>query len=37
MLGIPGSSLAMVHQHILDMAKPIAMLKNARPMGASGH
>jgi hypothetical protein len=36
MMGIPGSSLAMVHRHLLDMAKPIAMLKNARS-GSSGH
>jgi uncharacterized protein (DUF169 family) len=30
MLGTPGGTLAALHQHILDMAKPIAMLKNAR-------
>ncbi|MFZ2086966.1 MAG: DUF169 domain-containing protein [Desulfobaccales bacterium] len=30
MMGMPGSSLALVHTHILDMAKPIAMLKKAR-------
>ena len=30
MLGVPGNALAALHQHILDMAKPIAMLKNAR-------
>jgi uncharacterized protein (DUF169 family) len=30
MMGIPGEMLEMVHGHILDMAKPIAMLKNAR-------
>ncbi len=30
MMGVPGSSLAMLHTHILDMAKPIAMLKKAR-------
>ena len=30
MMGIPGSSLAMVHTHILDMAKPIAMFKKAQ-------
>jgi uncharacterized protein (DUF169 family) len=29
MMGIPGGSLMALHQHILDMAKPIAMLKNA--------
>ena len=27
MLGAPGSQLEMIHNHILDMAKPIAMLK----------
>jgi uncharacterized protein (DUF169 family) len=30
MLGTPGSTLATIHQHILDMSKPIAILKNAR-------
>jgi uncharacterized protein (DUF169 family) len=30
MLGIPGGTLIAIHQHILDMAKPIAMLNNAR-------
>jgi uncharacterized protein (DUF169 family) len=30
MMGIPGGMLDMVHAHISDMAKPIAMLKNAR-------
>lgn len=30
MMGIPGSSLPIIHTHILDMAKPIAMLKKAR-------
>ena len=30
MMGVPGSSLARLHTHILDMAKPIAMLKKAR-------
>jgi uncharacterized protein (DUF169 family) len=29
MLGTPGATLALIHQHIMDMAKPIAMLKNA--------
>jgi uncharacterized protein (DUF169 family) len=29
MLGIPGGGLVALHQHILDMAKPIAMLKKA--------
>jgi uncharacterized protein (DUF169 family) len=29
MMGIPGSALAPIHTHILDMAKPIAMLKKA--------
>jgi uncharacterized protein (DUF169 family) len=33
MLGAPGVALGMIHQHILDMAKPIAMLKKA---GAGG-
>ena len=27
MLGAPGSQLEMIHKHIMDMAKPIAMLK----------
>jgi uncharacterized protein (DUF169 family) len=27
MLGAPGDQLEMIHNHILDMAKPIAMLK----------
>jgi uncharacterized protein (DUF169 family) len=30
MMGIPGSMLKMVHTHILDMSKPIAMLNKAR-------
>jgi uncharacterized protein (DUF169 family) len=30
MLGLPGELLQTVHEHIMDMAKPIAMLKNAR-------
>lgn len=30
MMGAPGNSLAAIHQHVLDMTKPIAMLKNAR-------
>ncbi|MCX5718523.1 MAG: DUF169 domain-containing protein [Nitrospirae bacterium] len=30
MMGIPGSMLEMVHAHIKDMAKPIAMLKDAQ-------
>jgi uncharacterized protein (DUF169 family) len=30
MMGVPGNTLAAMHQHVLDMAKPIAMLKNAR-------
>lgn len=29
MMGTPGSTLEMIHTHILAMAKPIAMLKNA--------
>ncbi len=31
MMGLPGSLLEPLHTHILNMAKPIAMLKNARP------
>jgi uncharacterized protein (DUF169 family) len=31
MLGLPGSLLEPLHTHILNMAKPIALLKNARP------
>jgi len=31
MMGIPGNMLEMAHTHILDMAMPIAMLKNAQP------
>jgi len=34
MMGVPGNSLHMLHAHILDMAKPIAMLKKARTGGA---
>jgi uncharacterized protein (DUF169 family) len=30
MLGMPGSMLEAVHAHIMDMAKPIAMLNNSR-------
>jgi uncharacterized protein (DUF169 family) len=30
MMGVPGRNLDMLHKHILDMAKPIAMLKKAR-------
>jgi len=33
MMGLPARSLEMVHAHILDMAKPIAMLRNARTAG----
>jgi uncharacterized protein (DUF169 family) len=33
MMGVPGSSLATLHTHILDMAKPIAMLKKAHAGG----
>ncbi len=29
MMGIPGGSLEKVHKHIMEMVKPIAMLKNA--------
>jgi uncharacterized protein (DUF169 family) len=34
MMGIPGSSLKMVHEHILDMAKPISLLNNAHAQRA---
>ncbi len=34
MMGVPGHALAMLHTHILDMAKPIAMLKKARAGGS---
>jgi uncharacterized protein (DUF169 family) len=30
MMGVPGHTLAALHQHLLDMAKPIAMLRKAR-------
>jgi uncharacterized protein (DUF169 family) len=30
MLGTPGGTLTAIHKHVLDMAKPIAMLNNAR-------
>lgn len=30
MMGVPGSTLETTCRHILDMAKPIVMLKNAR-------
>jgi hypothetical protein len=30
MMGVPGSMLEAIYTHILDMAKPIAMLKKAR-------
>lgn len=33
MMGIPGNMLETVHTHILDMAKPIAMLKKALSAG----
>jgi uncharacterized protein (DUF169 family) len=33
MLGAPGDTLPALHQHVLDLAKPIAMLKNARAGG----
>ena len=33
MLGAPGAALTTIHQHILDMAKPIAMLKKSRASG----
>ncbi len=34
MMGIPGSMLEPVHSHILDMAKPIAMLNKAKTADA---
>ena len=34
MMGVPGSAIASLHTHIREMAKPIAMLKNARSTGA---
>jgi uncharacterized protein (DUF169 family) len=34
MMGVPGKSRAMLHTHILDMAKPIDMLKKARAGGS---
>ena len=33
MLAVPGSPLETIHSHILDMAKPIAMLQKARSGG----
>ena len=33
MMGVPGNTLAALHQHILDLAKPIAMLRKARTGG----
>jgi len=36
MMGIPGNMLEMVHKHILDMAKPIAMLRNAQSKNVDG-
>lgn len=30
MMGTPGRTLATIHTHILDLAKPIAMLRNSR-------
>jgi len=33
MMGVPGNTLAAMHQDILDMAKPIAMLRKARTGG----
>jgi hypothetical protein len=33
MMGVPGSAISSLHTHILEMAKPIAMLKNARTGG----
>jgi len=33
MMGVPGNTLAALHQHLLDLAKPIAMLRKARTGG----
>jgi uncharacterized protein (DUF169 family) len=33
MMGVPGNILVALHHHVLDMAKPIAMLKNSRGGG----
>jgi len=33
MMGIPGGQLHIVHKHLLEMAKPIAMLKKSRSGG----
>jgi uncharacterized protein (DUF169 family) len=33
MMGVPGNTLTALHQHILDLAKPIAMLRKARTGG----
>ncbi len=33
MMGVPGGMLTAIHRHILDLAKPIAMLQKARPGG----
>ena len=30
MMGAPGTALENIHQHILDMAKPIAMMNKGR-------
>jgi uncharacterized protein (DUF169 family) len=34
MLGTPGDTITMIHTHILDLAKPIAMLRKAQAGGA---
>jgi uncharacterized protein (DUF169 family) len=34
MLGTPGSTLASIHAHLLDLAKPIAMLKKSHAGGS---
>ena len=33
MMGVPGNTVETIHTHILDMGKPIAMLKKARSGG----
>jgi hypothetical protein len=33
MMGAPGTMLETIHEHILGMAKPINMLRNARLNG----
>ncbi|MGO9580350.1 MAG: DUF169 domain-containing protein [Desulfobaccales bacterium] len=35
MMGVPGNTLAALHQHVLDLARPIAMLRKARPVAGA--